>query len=178
MSEEIKKEENKEEIKNELPTFSKHNKIINQIKYDKLILREFKHINCDGAAILESFQGQTVGLATMCGEFIIEDQKLPLIGDIISKSFPPMTVIKKGQASQGCRIYGNKDFVVFTSSYQFGPEVSNEIVEILYDFAQRHQSSIIITIKGIQGDPNNEEKEKKKKKPKVKNLYQIQKKNY
>jgi len=78
----------------------------------------------------------------MVAEFIIEDQNLPLVGEIISKGFPPVVTIKKSQALPSCRIYGNKDYVVFTSSYQFGPEISNEIVELIFFFLLKNINQI------------------------------------
>lgn len=61
----------------------------------------------------------------MAAEYIIQQLDLPLIGDIISESFPPLTIVKDGIPSHSGRIYGNKDIVVFISDYKFGPELSN-----------------------------------------------------
>jgi len=143
---------------------------------NKITLREFKGINCDGAAIIESFSGggKTLSLSQMVGVFLVEELNLPLIGDITSIYFPPLAIVRKGQSSHSCRIYGNKDLVVFVSDYKFGPEISNSIIKAIFDFAQRHQTSEIILMKGIEQPVDDKKKEEeigvelKKEKPKTK----------
>jgi len=91
----------------------------------------------------------------MCAEFIIKEQKLELIGDVISDSFPPLTIVRSGIPSNSGRIYGNNLVVIFISDYQFGAEISNVMVKVIYDFASRHQCNLIISSKPIDFTPNN-----------------------
>jgi len=136
----------------------------------KIKIREFYGCNVNGAAVIVAFAtGDKLDISQMIAEYVIKQLKLPLVGDVTSIEFPPLTIVREGIPSHSGRIYGNKDVVIFISDYQFGPELSNVIVNMIYDFALIHQSSLIITMQAIEFNPQeNKKKETETELPKSK----------
>lgn len=111
---EVKKEEKK------ISYFTETRQVIMSKDYggetNRVTLREFKGCDCDGAPIIEAFSAaeNALSLSQIVGNYLVESLKLPLIGDITSIYFPPLAIVKGGQPSNSCRIYGNKSKFIFT----------------------------------------------------------------
>eukprot|EP00762_Andalucia_godoyi_P002560 ANDGO_03402.mRNA.1 hypothetical protein len=110
-------------------------------------VREFDNMDCDGAFILEGFPAEGV-TAILTAQFFVDALNLPLIGDMVSTEFPPTCTVKQFRPSQACRIYGNKQLVVFASEFALTPEVAHAIVHAVFDFARRHRCKAILTTDG------------------------------
>eukprot|EP01080_Neovahlkampfia_damariscottae_P006406 gene6406-10413_t len=135
-------------------------KIISKIQYGDISLREFSTIDCDGATIIEGIPNDTenLSLSLMISHFIVEQLKLTLIGELYSRSVEPTCVVERGEVSYSVRIYGNKNVIVFTSEYELSSKLQNDVVEAILDFGQRHKCKMILSVKGLETDPEKREK--------------------
>ena len=143
------------------PSFCRNYKVIQECAFDKIRLREFDTMCCDGAAIIEGFPDSSGNMVSvMTANYIIKEMNLPLVGDIISRHFTPLAVVTQGLPSHGARIYGNDKIVVFVSEYDVqDAEIQNSLVDAIYDFARRHRCSMIISCDGLVDDPTKEVKD-------------------
>jgi predicted ATP-grasp superfamily ATP-dependent carboligase len=148
------------EVELDYPAYCRTFKVIQECVFDKIRLREFDTMCCDGAAIIEGFPDTSGNMVSvMTANYIIKELKLPLIGDVVSKYFTPLAVVSNGLPSHGARIYGNEKIVVFVSEYDIqDPEIQSMMVDALYDFARRHRCSMIISCDGLVEDPTKEQK--------------------
>jgi predicted ATP-grasp superfamily ATP-dependent carboligase len=141
--------------------FIARRKVISKIDYGSLVLREFKNMDCDGAVIFEGFPSggeEQLSLCVMVAHYLIEQLQLPLIGEITSSAYQPVAVVEKGAASHSIRIYGNKHLVVFTSEFPLSEEGENDLVASIMDFAGRHKSPLIVSVKSLDGEPEGKSK--------------------
>lgn len=121
---------------------------------ENLTLREFKGCNVNGSVIIECFSpAEHLDVGQIAAEYIIRALDLPLIGDIISDSFTPLTIIVDGIPSSSARIYGNKHIVIFVSNYTLKPEMTALFIKALFEFATRHDCSMIMSMKAIDLNP-------------------------
>jgi len=130
-------------------------RIINQIKYgDVITLREYDNMdNMTGAVVIEGFPSDSA-TGEIISEYIVEQLQLPQIGDITSRFFSALGIVSQGMPSHGCRIFGNKNIVVFTSEYRIrSSEIQQQIVHAIYDFAERHRCSTIIGVDSVIKEP-------------------------
>lgn len=74
---------------------------------------------------------------------------MPLVGDLYSPAFPSTCRVRDGQASNSCRIYGNRQLVVFLSDHSIDPEYSNHTARAVIEFAQAHKCKFIFTAEGV-----------------------------
>lgn len=135
-------------------------KIISKIDYGSLVLREFQNIDCTGAAIYDATpsDNEQVSIGSLVGHFIIEQLELPLIGEFFSRSYNPVSVVERGHSSQFARIYGNKNFVVFTSEFQLSEEGEHDMVDAILDFSARHKCTMIMSVKSLESEPEKKSK--------------------
>eukprot|EP01080_Neovahlkampfia_damariscottae_P000426 gene426-6839_t len=135
-------------------------KLLSTISHGDLSLREFDNLNCDGSTIIEGIpnQSENLSLSLMIAHFIVEQLDLPLIGELYSPSLEPTCVVENGVVSHSIRIYGNQHVVVFTSEYEIPSEFQNDAVQAILGFAQRHRCKIILSVRGLETDPNKKEK--------------------
>jgi len=125
---------------------------------NKICVREFDYIDCEGAAIVTGFPSTSLASILTAG-YLREQLKLPLIGVISSYAFQPRCIIERGLPSHSVRIFGDKRLVVVLCEFKIpSPELIHTLTEALIDFAVRHKSPIIITVEGL---PPSEEKETK-----------------
>jgi len=137
--------------------FPKFN-VIQQIKKGDLVLREFESMCCDGSAVIIGFPSQNLTSSTVAN-YIIEQLNLPIVGDIISDSFPPFAIVRNGIPATGLRIHGNKRIVVFSSEFDLRDnKLQNDTIHLIYDFCVRHRSSMMIVVDGIVTDPSKKKK--------------------
>ncbi len=151
--EESDKEEKKEEDKKEkepLPSFVKRIKIVKETKYGDVTVREFEGIEkCEGSVMLEGFSGPgQAGLLAVT--YIIEQLKLPLVGDVTCSKFAPLAVQRKGVPSNGIAIYGNEKITCVLSELEIDfPEVANNVIDGIIDLARRLKCPQLISTDGI-----------------------------
>jgi predicted ATP-grasp superfamily ATP-dependent carboligase len=92
----------------------------------------------------------------LCGGYLIDELKLPLIGCFTSKKFPPRCVIENGIPSHPIRIFGNEKLIVIAGEFKpVGEELTSSLVEAIISFGKRHRVKV--------------KKSKKLKKRKIKN---------
>jgi predicted ATP-grasp superfamily ATP-dependent carboligase len=123
-------------------------KVLFEHNVGDITLREYDNIDVDGAYLLEGFPSEGI-TAILTAQFFTEALNLPLVGDILSDAFPPTCAVKNYFPSQACRIHGNKQLVVFVSEFSLTPEVANNIVHVMFEFARRHRMKGIITTDGF-----------------------------
>jgi predicted ATP-grasp superfamily ATP-dependent carboligase len=91
--------------------------------------------------------------------YIVQQLKLPLVGEILCPNFFPLAVVKNNMIGTGARIYGNKKVIVVVSEYQIkDAEVQNDVVQALLEFASRNKCSVVISIDAITEDPTESKK--------------------
>jgi len=114
-----------------------------------MTIKEFSSIDCDGASIIEGFPSMTL-TSLLTTNYLQEQLELPLIGVITSPEFPPRCVILKGRPTHAVRIFGNKDIVLIISEFKIPkPDLNYWLVQIILDFAKRHNCKMIYTVEGI-----------------------------
>lgn len=98
-----------EEKKVEVPLFFQRVHIQNKFTHGKITLREFSNIeSINGSVLLQGFPNATsdnVVTSMISCSYLVEHLKLPLVGDLVSLSFPPMTIVKGGIPAPGMQIF-------------------------------------------------------------------------
>jgi len=61
----------------------------------------------------------------MVSRFVIDQLKLPLIGEIVSRFLPASCVLERGECVKGVQIHGNKTAVVFSVDYPLETTLEN-----------------------------------------------------
>jgi len=153
----------KEEVgtSNGKSAFVPKKKIGFQQKFGEVTIREFEGIDCEGAPILVAFP--TTISTILCAGYIREYLNLPLIGSLSSSQFPKRCVVENGLPMHPVRIFGDQKIVVILCEFQIPEDISNSVVESLFDFAERHHSKFMLTIEGIPTDLPSQAIEKQKK---------------
>jgi predicted ATP-grasp superfamily ATP-dependent carboligase len=67
-------------------------------------------------------------------------------------------VVERGEASHAVRIYGNKNVVVFASENSLDTELQHDVVDAILDFGERHRCKLILSVLGLDSDPEKREK--------------------
>lgn len=120
-------------------------KVTYQQKKNGITLREFE--GCETVAnsvIVCGFASATLTPILTAG-FLVEQLGLPLIGVLSSPLFPEKCMIEKSVPLPGIRIYGNKRLVVIQGEFKMpNPEVTNDLVSLIFEFAERHSCGLII----------------------------------
>lgn len=121
-----------------------------------VVVREFKGVGaCRGVPIVEGFPADGSGLSSsLAANYLVTQLDLPLVGEVLSEAFPSLGVVSRYTASSGCRIYGDERLVVFVTDFQIKEEdgaasVLADLVEAIFDFADRHGSGLILTAEGL-----------------------------
>jgi len=113
-------------------------------------LFEFDNMSCCGAPVIISFP--SIGLVgVLTGKQIVKTLNLPLIGIIKVQQFQVACVVSHEQPSHPGRIYGNEHCVVFICemSFRVSPDVMQNLVQCIFDFAHRHRSPMIYVLEGM-----------------------------
>jgi predicted ATP-grasp superfamily ATP-dependent carboligase len=131
--------------------------VVNEYQVGSLYVRELDGSErCNGTPVLEGFPAEGLS-SSLIAQFLIELLELPLVGEILSESLPPAGVVRRFEVGGGMRIYGDERLVVIVNDYKFqGPEGSEEyselvrdIVEVLFEFCERHESSMLISTESL-----------------------------
>eukprot|EP00123_Amoebidium_parasiticum_P016004 comp23241_c0_seq1/m.37939 comp23241_c0_seq1/g.37939 ORF comp23241_c0_seq1/g.37939 comp23241_c0_seq1/m.37939 type:complete len:355 (-) comp23241_c0_seq1:70-1134(-) len=123
-------------------------RVINTVQYEDVVLEEYDSIDCRGASIVDGFGSE--GLATLiAAQYLVDELKLPLIGQMHSASGPPLCVVRWDQPTGAVRIYGDRRLVVFTTPKRIGPEMSSAVVKAIFEFAARHRCTHVFTLEGV-----------------------------
>jgi len=123
--------------------------IIGTYEQHGVILRELDGIEaCKNAPILEAFPhvGVTGILAT---QYIIDQLDLPLVGVVTQSDGIPTSVVMKSQPGPSIRVYGNSKMICWISETKLSEKCSRGIVQLLLDFAHRHESPMIFCAEGV-----------------------------
>jgi len=79
---------------------------------------------------------------------LVKTMNLPVIGVFSSEDIPMCCTLHNEQLSYPARIYGNKKIVIFVCEFQLEDSVVPDMVEAIYDFAERHKSGMIYSVEG------------------------------
>eukprot|EP01124_Arcella_intermedia_P011900 TRINITY_DN1826_c0_g1_i2.p1 TRINITY_DN1826_c0_g1~~TRINITY_DN1826_c0_g1_i2.p1 ORF type:complete len:282 (-),score=56.25 TRINITY_DN1826_c0_g1_i2:519-1364(-) len=119
-------------------------------EFDHVQLCEFDAISCTGAPVIISFP--SIGLVgVLTGKQIVKTLGLPLIGVIKVQQLQVACVVSHEQPSHPGRIYGNASCVVFICemALQIPPDAMQNLIQCIYDFANRHRSPNIYVLEGM-----------------------------
>lgn len=117
--------------------------------YGKVVLREYDGIDIDGAVIVDGFPASTV-TAVIAAGYLADHLKLPVIAEFTSTAFPSVCVVEKAQPLNAVRMVGNKNIVVLLSEFKVvDPEITQDLVDAVLDFAHRHGCSNLFTLEGV-----------------------------
>lgn len=124
-------------------------KITFETKKNTLTLREFEGVeSVSHAPIVCGFPSATLTPVLTAG-FLVEQLQLPLVGIVSSPSFPAKCVVEKGLPLPSVRIYGNAKLVVIQGECKLTPELISDLSSLIFGFAERHSSALIITAEGL-----------------------------
>lgn len=113
----------------------------------------------------------------------VDQLKLPLVGDLISDTFPLTCVVNNYVPGNACRIYGDRRLVVFVSDLkveEFKEQLSDRccssraiprlemvisvlcayihsVVEAIYDFCRRHRSKLLLNVDSLPEEADQDE---------------------
>ena len=92
--------------------------------------------------VVQSFPSHTL-TGILCGGYLVDELKLPLIGSLTSKKFPARCVIESGIPSHPIRIYGNEKIIVISGEFKpVGEELTSSLVEAIISFGKRHRVKV------------------------------------
>ncbi len=114
----------------------------------KLVIN--KKVNLSGYTLIEGFPG--IGLVgTIATSFLVENNKMELIGHIESDKFPPMATVKDGMPYWPVRIYADKKnkIVAIFSDFVIPGNLVYEITDELLKFAKKNKIKEIISPAGM-----------------------------
>jgi len=126
---------------------------------DDLTLHEYVDEEFPGAMAIVSFP--SVGLvSSIAANFVIRNMGLERIAAIISKDFPPYTMIYQGVPSPPVRVFAGdrvcdetgeqcEQLVVITAEFMPKPELMIPLAELIMDWCDRKKISTIVTLEGI-----------------------------
>ncbi|HUT27073.1 MAG TPA: PAC2 family protein [Methanomassiliicoccales archaeon] len=125
----------------------------------KMFIHEYGEVDLkDGMAIVGF---PSVGLvSSIASNFIVRTMKLERRATIISKDFPPFTIIHDGVPSPPVRIYaGHRDcenkgekcekLVVITCEFMPRPDLIKELSDLILGWCKKKNIATILTLEGI-----------------------------
>mmetsp|Transcript_19503 Transcript_19503/g.27206 ORF Transcript_19503/g.27206 Transcript_19503/m.27206 type:complete len:313 (+) Transcript_19503:59-997(+) len=141
-----------------IPGFIRKRKISFEKTYGKMTLREFEGADCTGATLICGFPSGVSLTSVLVTNYISDQLKLPVIGDIVSEHIQPRCYVENDKASNACRILGDNRIVLILSEYQMNERLMNNMISAILDFSQRWKIASIVTIEGlpIQGSTEKE----------------------
>jgi len=149
----LNREESKDEAKEEKAeevNFIRRIKVTGKFNEGLVQLREFEGCEvANGGVFIEGLQDESMTGFLTCS-LIRDSLNLPLIGDIVSPSFPFVAVIKNGEIQGGCRIFGNEVAIVVLSEYKFSPEIARDVLRSLQLFCARRSVSNILLVEATK----------------------------
>lgn len=110
----------------------------------------------------------SVGLVgSIAANFIARTMELERIATIISKDFPPYTIIHEGVPSPPVRIYAGErkcedglrcdQLVVIMSEFMPKPDLIKPVTDIILEWCRKKEIGMIVTLEGINiGEPGEE----------------------
>jgi len=88
--------------------------------------------------------------AVVVAGYLADQLHLPMIAEIRSRKFPLMCIIEKSNPLSAMRIVGNESVVVLMSEFKVAdPELAEDVVDAVLDFALRHRARHIYTVEGM-----------------------------
>ena len=111
----------------------------------------------------------SVGLvSSIAANYIVRTMKLERIATIISKDFPPYTILHDGIPSPPVRIYAGKricegdgekceQIVVILSEFMPRPDLIKKLSEIILEWCQKKGIDTILTLEGVNTSDNPQE---------------------
>jgi len=101
------------------------------------------------APVLVAFQDEAETAYTVA-KTLVEQLQLPLIGEVKSRSFPPMTIVCNGQVTGPMRVYGDARLVVILASFNVKGDMAHDITQLIFNFIDRHELSHVISVEGVK----------------------------
>jgi uncharacterized protein len=134
---------------------------------DDMFLHEYKDAQISNSMAVIGFP--SVGLvSSIAANFIVRTMKLERIATIISKDFPPYTILHDGTPSPPVRIYAGKricdgdgekceQIVVILSEFMPRADLIKRLSDIILEWCQRKGIGTILTLEGVNTSENPQE---------------------
>lgn len=124
-------------------TFQKRYGDIELLEYDDC----HKITDC---VIVDGLPSSKFLTAVVVAGYLADQLHLPMIAEIRSRKFPPMCIVEKSCPLSAMRIVGNANVVVLMSEFKVSdPELAEDVVDAVLDFALRHRAKHVYTVEGI-----------------------------
>jgi len=82
--------------------------------------------------------------------YLADQLKLPVVAELTSVNFPSVCVVDEGKPMNAMRMVGNSEVVILLSEFKVvDPELTQDIVEAVFDFASRHHCRNLFTVEGV-----------------------------
>ena len=126
---------------------------------EDMFLHEYTDAQITNAIAVVGFP--SVGLvSSIAANYIVRTMKLERIATIISKDFPPYTILHDGIPSPPVRIYAGKricdgdgekceQIVVILSEFMPRPDLIKRLSEIILEWCQKKGIETIVTLEGV-----------------------------
>ena len=126
---------------------------------EDMFLHEYKDAQITKAMAVVGFP--SVGLvSSIAANYIVRTMKLERIATIVSKDFPPYTILNDGVPSPPVRIYAGKrmcdgdgekceQIVVILSEFMPRPDLIKRLSEIILEWCQKKGIDTIMTLEGV-----------------------------
>ncbi len=134
---------------------------------EEMFLHEYKDAQITNAMAVVGFP--SVGLiSSIAANYIVRTMKLERIATIISKDFPPYTILHDGVPSPPVRIFAGKricgrrrreceQIVVILSEFMPRPDLIKGLSGIILDWCQKKGIDTIMTLEGVNTSDTPEE---------------------
>jgi uncharacterized protein len=134
---------------------------------EDMFLHEYKDAQINNAMAVVGFP--SVGLvSSIAANYIVRTMKLERIATIVSKDFPPYTILHDGVPSPPVRIFAGKricdgdgekceQIVVILSEFMPRPDLIKRLSEIILDWCQKKGIDTILTLEGVNTSDNPQE---------------------
>jgi uncharacterized protein len=134
---------------------------------EEMFLHEYKDAQITNSMAVIGFP--SVGLvSSIAANYIVRTMKLERIATIVSKDFPPYTILHEGIPSPPVRIYAGKricdgngekceQIVVILSEFMPRPDLIKRLSDIILDWCQKKGIGTIMTLEGINTSDKSQE---------------------
>jgi uncharacterized protein len=133
-----------------------------------LIIHEYKADNFEDGMMIVGFP--SVGLvSSIAANFIIRTSKLERVAGVMSRDFPPYTLIHDGVPSPPVRIYAGqrhcgdkgeqcRQLITVAAEFMPKPELVQPLADVLLDYCQEKGVKTIVSLEGINWQSTEEAK--------------------
>jgi uncharacterized protein len=134
---------------------------------EEMFLHEYKDAQITNSMAVIGFP--SIGLvSSIAANYIVRSMKLERIATIISKDFPPYTILHDGIPTPPVRIYAGKricdgdgekceQIVVILSEFMPRPDLLKRLSQIILDWCQKKGIDTILTLEGVNISDNPQE---------------------